>query len=118
MPAKSLASDYRVEYGNIKYRLSATDHNIDYQSEGIALSLAKRTCNAHIIESFNKKLKLITKSPFLQSGRAGYISVKIDNVSGFEPKFGKRAIFLLTMNEKMKKMKIEEELNCSNEKAP
>lgn len=117
-PILVLGRDYEVEYGNVKYRLKATKDLVDYQSNGTSLSIAKRSCNAHIIESFYKKLSIIGKTPFLSTGREGFITVKIDNVTGYEPKFGKRAVFLLTMNEKIKKMKIEENLNCSNEKAP
>lgn len=108
-----MARDIEVIDGNLKYSLKAQKDLLFYQAQNTTLSIAKKDCNAHIIDGFNKRLDRLLKYPFLQVNKPGFIQVKVDGVVGFEPRFGDRAVFLLTMNEKIKKSVIEDQLNCA-----
>ena len=106
------SAEIEVKDGNLKYRLKFGPDLIEYSDHEMTLSLIKRKCNSHIIEKFNKELEYFTKASFLNSSRPGFIQLKLNTIIGYEPRFGNRAIFFLSLNEKIKKFKIEEQLNC------
>ena len=108
-----LARDIEVSDGNLKYTLRALKDQVFYQAQNTTLSISKKDCNAHIIDGFNKRLDRLLKYPFLQLNKPGFIQIKVDGLVGYEPRFGDRAVFLLTMNEKIKKSVIEDQLNCA-----
>lgn len=113
LPILAFSHEIEVTDGNLKYTLKTDKDFIGYQTEEASLSLTKKPCNAHIIDNFNKSMDRLISNTFLSSIRPGFVQVKIDNVVGYEPRFSERAFFLLSMNKKIKKYKIEEELNCS-----
>lgn len=109
----SLATELTVVDKNLKYKLSFDTSVIHYETSDTSLTLKKSKCNAHINDRFLKKMNSLLKTPFLHESRNDFIEVTVDGKTGFEPKHGKRAVALLGMNEEIKKMKIEESLNCA-----
>lgn len=111
--AASFARAIEVRDKNLKYTLKTSKESISFNAQEISLSLERQKCNEHIIDSFNKSLDSFLKTPFLDFSRPGYLEIKLDTKIGYEPRFGKRAAHLLSMYERIKKAKIEEQLNCS-----
>ncbi len=98
---------------NLKYKLNFDNKIIRYETNDTSLSLENKKCSAHINERFIKTMNHFLETPFLNDSRAEFIQVALDQKLGFEPRFGKRAAFLLNMNDEIKKLKIEESLNCN-----
>ncbi len=109
----SFAHEIEVSDKNLKYTLKTSKESISFGAQEISLSLERKKCNEHIIDSFNKSLDSFLKTPFLDFTRPGFIEVKLDTKVGYEPRVGKRATYFLSMYEQIKKAKIEEQLNCS-----
>ena len=107
------ARDIEVIDGKLKYTLVGLKDKLSYQAQNTTLLITRKDCNAHILDRFNKRLDRLLKYPFVQDNKPGFIQVKVDGVMGFEPRFGDRAVFLLTINEKIKKSVIEDQLNCA-----
>lgn len=101
-----------VEDGHLKYKLAFDDNKLVYQNEVMDISLQKKECNRHIIERMNKKLNHFLEQPFLDDTRPGFLKITLDKKVGYEPRFGDRAIFLIQINQEIKKLKIEESFNC------
>lgn len=108
----SFAHELVVIDGRLKYQLMTSAKSIAYNETETSLSFILKKCNAHILKRFNAKLDRLLINPFLVDGRKNYIEIKLDKKIGFEPRFGERAVFLLAMNEEIKKLKIEESFNC------
>jgi hypothetical protein len=108
----SYSHELIVTNGRLKYNLSAEAGFIRYKTQETSLSLEKRSCNGHIIDKFLRDLTRYMKGQLLHDQRGEFLVVKFDNDLGYVPKFGARAVFLVSMNERIKKLKIEEMLNC------
>ncbi|RPJ77664.1 MAG: hypothetical protein EHM20_05725 [Alphaproteobacteria bacterium] len=107
------ARELEVRDKNLKYLLKASAESIAFTAQEISLSIERKKCNEHIIDSFNRDLDSFLKTPLLDFSRHGYLEIKLDTKIGYGPRFGKRATYLLSMYERIKKAKIEEQLNCS-----
>lgn len=108
-----LAVEIKVEDRNRKYQIKYDETSIIYKDESSELSLLKKPCNAHILERMKKKLDKHLRRAFLEDSRPEFLKIKVEGNQGYEPRFGERAVFLLSMNQEIKKLKIEEDMNCN-----
>lgn len=109
---QGFAKELVVVDRNLKYKLNFDNKSIRYETNDTILTLENKKCSAHINERFLKKMNRLLETPFLNDKRDEFIQVVLDQKLGFEPRFGKRAEYLMNMNEEIKKLKIEESLNC------
>jgi len=109
----SFAKDIVIEDGRRKFQISTTEEKIIYKDELTSLTMSKQACNVHIMERLKKRLDKYFKRPFLEDSRPEFIKLKVDGKPYFEPRFGERALFLLSLPDEIKKLKIEEDLNCA-----
>lgn len=107
------ARELEVLDKNLKYTLKTSKESISFNAQEVSISIERKKCNEHIIDSFNRDLDSFLKTPLLDFSRPGYLEIKLDTKIGYGPRFGKRATYLLSMYERIKKAKIEEQLNCS-----
>lgn len=108
----SEARELQVKNKNLAYKLTIDKTSMKFEAAEISLSLDSKDCNTHIRERFIRKLDRFLSRPFLTQSRDGSIEITLDGIKGHEPKFGKRAEYLLSMNEEFKKIKLEESLSC------
>jgi hypothetical protein len=104
--------DFSFEEGHLKYKMSYDEKSIHYRDEATELSLTKKTCNSHIIERIKNKLDGYFKKPFLEDSRPEFLKIIMDGKTFYQPRYGERAVFLMTMPDEIKKLKIEESFNC------
>lgn len=102
-----------VQDKNREYSLSYDTVSVRYKDRLTSLSLQAQPCNEHILKRMVQKLDHHFNRPFLDSPRPEFLKLRIDGKEVYEPRFGKRSRFLLSMNQEIKKLKIEEDLNCN-----
>lgn len=107
------AREITVQNRNKKFSLKYDESSLVYKDELTELSLIKKACNAHIVGRMVKQLNKHLERPFLEDGRPEFFKVTVDGKTAHEPRFGKRAVFLLSLHQEIKKLKIEENLNCN-----
>jgi hypothetical protein len=112
LPAR--AKDLVIEDGHRKYELTIAQKLITYKDELTSLTLAKKKCNAHILERLNKRFDKLLEQPFLEDARPEFLKVKIDGKQFYGARFGERAVYLLAFPREIKKLKMEEGFNCSS----
>lgn len=110
------AKDIVIEDGHRKFELTLSHklgtYLVTYKDELTSLTLAKKKCNAHILERLNKRFDKLLERPFLEDPRPEFLKIKIDGKQFYGPRFGDRAVYLLSFPEEIKKLKIEEGFNC------
>lgn len=108
----AMAKVLEVQDGRRQYQMTIVPDRIVYKDELTMLTLNKETCNSHLIKRMQSRIDKFFKRPFLEDSRPEFLKVKVDGKQYFEPRYGDRALFLLSVPEEMKKLKIEENLNC------
>lgn len=108
-----MAHELAVKDRFFTYSLSVEEGFIRFKTMNTNVSLERKKCNAHIIDRFRKQFDRYMKDPLAQVQRLNSIEVKLDSTSGYVDKKGNRAKFLRSMPNQIKKLKIEEGLNCN-----
>lgn len=108
-----MAHELSVKDKIFTYNLSVEEGFIRFKTMNTNVSLERQKCNAHIIDRFRKQFDRYMKDPLAQVQRLNSIEVKLDSTSGYVDKKGNRAKFLRSMPNQIKKLKIEEGLNCN-----
>ena len=106
------AKELQVQDLNLIYKLSFDQNHIRYEAQEISLSLVHQKCSEHIIKRFNEKMDFILKMPEIKIQNENTFTLIIDKKTSYRSKFSNEAQFLLSMNNEIKKLKIEELLNC------
>jgi hypothetical protein len=76
------------------------------------LSLEKKTCNEHIVNSANVIFEHFQSFDFKSNPKSDYLKIQIEKNVYFENKDTKRSVFYLNLLNYFKTMKIEENFNC------
>lgn len=111
--ASSWSMDIQVMDGRKKYQLILTETVVRYKDELTDVTLSKKECSAHLHQRFEREVKKMMSRPFLDDFRPEFLKIDIDGKVGYEPRYGHRAKWLLSVPVEMKKLKIEESLNCN-----
>lgn len=109
----SMAHELEVKDSFFTYNLSIEEGFIRFKTVNTNVSIERQKCSAHIIDRFRKQFDRYMKDPLSQVQRSNSLEVKLDSTSGFVHKKGKSANFLRSMPDQIKKLKIEEGLNCN-----
>lgn len=108
-----MAHELAVKDSFFTYNLSVEEGFIRFKTVNTNVSIERQKCSAHIVDRFRKQFDRYMKEPLAQVQRLNSLEVKLDSTSGFVHKKGKSANFLRSMPDQIKKMKIEEGLNCN-----
>ncbi len=108
----AMTKEIEVQDGRRKFLLTITEDQVRYKDELTTLSLTKKDCNSHLITRLQRKIDKFFKRPLLEDSRQEFLKIKVDGKQFFEPRFGDRAVFFLSLPEEVKKLKLEESLNC------
>jgi uncharacterized membrane-anchored protein YjiN (DUF445 family) len=108
-----MAHELAVKDKFFTYNLSVEESFIRFKTVNTNVSIERQKCSAHIIDRFRNQLDRYMKDPLAQVQRSGSLEVKFDSTSGYVDKKGNRAKFLRSMPNQIKKLKIEEGLNCN-----
>jgi hypothetical protein len=108
-----MAHELAVKDRFFTYNLSVEEGFIRFKTVNSNVSIERKKCSAHIVDRFRKQFDHYMKDSLAQVQRSGSIEVKFDSTSGYVDKKGNRAKFLRTMPNQIKKLKIEEGLNCN-----
>lgn len=111
-PLTCSARELSVTNNNLKYTLNYNEELIHYNTIDADLSLKKEECNAHIIKRFVSEMGKFLKEPFANKFSPEFFEVKLDGIQLYSSRVGERALFLMSMHNEIKKIKIEEAFNC------
>ena len=106
------ATIVEVNYRLLEYKIDFKNDYILYTSSDTNLSIQKKTCNEHILNSFRIQMKQIFKDNFLEKKIPNSYSLIIDGVKKYDSLGSARAQFFSNFHDYFKQVKIEEYLSC------
>lgn len=109
-----MAHELTVKDRFFTYNLTVEEGFIRFKTMNTNVSIERKKCSAHIIDRFRKQFDRYMKDPLAQVQLSNSLEVKLDSTSGFTDKKDNRTRFLRSMPNQIKKMKIEEGLNCNS----